>query len=93
MIKPSVRFEGANWEITAITLRCDYVGDFVTVMVNRDWLATCAWHLKHKLNTAKENKQNNDMIIKGGIDKCVGPDCPVITKYRDKLIEEEVGRT
>ncbi len=89
MIKSSVKFEGANWEITAISLRCDYIGDLVTVMVNRDWSATCAWYLKYKSNTSKEL----DTTIKQIIDKCVGPDCPIVTKYRDKLIEEEAGRT
>jgi len=85
MIQPSVELKAANWEITAITLRCDYIGDVVTVMVNRDWLAKCTWYLKHKLSTSKENKQR--------IDKCVGPDCPVVKKYRAKLIEEEFGKT
>jgi hypothetical protein len=92
MVQPTVKLETANWEITAIALRCDYIGDFVTVRVNRDWLAKCAWYLKYKLNEKKENKPKIDKTIKGRIDKCVGPDCLIVTKYRDQLVEEDLGR-
>ena len=92
-MQPAVKLETANWEKTAISLRCDYIDDFVTVMVNREWLTKCAWYLKYKLSATKENKQKIDKTIKGRIDKCVGPDCPVVTKYRDKLTEEERGKT
>jgi hypothetical protein len=79
MKPPSADPERANWEVTAIALPCDYIGDFVTVRVSGDWLAQCAWYLKYKSNASKEKF---DGIIMGKIDKCVGPDCP-------KLIEEE----
>ena len=86
---PSADPERANWEVTAIALPCDYIGDFVTLRVSRDWLAKCAWCLKYKLNTSKERF---DDTIKVKIDKCVGPDCPIVAGYRDKLIEEEFGK-
>ena len=86
MNPPSADSERANWEVTAIALKCDYIGDFVTVRVSGDWLAQCAWYLKYKSNASKEKF---DGIIMGKIDKCVGPDCPIVTGYRDKLIEEE----
>jgi len=93
MIQSSVELEPPNWEITAAALPCDCVGDLVTVRVKRDWLAECAWYRKYKLDASKGNKEKLDKTIKQGIDKCVGPDCPVVTKYRDKLIEEEFGKT
>lgn len=93
MVQPAVKLETANWEKTAISLRCDSIDDFVTVMVNREWIAKCAWYLRYKLKATKENKQKIDKTIKGRIDKCEGHDCPVVTKYRDKLIEEERGKT
>jgi len=92
MIQQSVEREPANWEITAIGLRCDYIDDFVTVRVYRDWVTKCTWYLKYKFTTSKGNKLKLEKRIKGRIDKCVGPDCPVVTKYRDKLIEEESGK-
>ena len=89
MNQPSEKRDSADWEIAAIALKCDYIGDFVTVRVSRDWLAQCAWYLKYKSNASKEKF---DGIIMGRIDKCVGPDCPIVTGYRDKLIEEEFGK-
>ena len=91
MNQPSEKLELADWEMTAIALPCDYIGDLITVRVSRDWLAECAWCLKYKLNTSKGERQELDSTIKGKIDKCVGPDCPIVTGYRDKLIEEEFG--
>jgi hypothetical protein len=44
------------------------------------------------MKTSKGNKQKFGKIIMQKIEKCVGPDCPVIAKYRDKLIEEELGK-
>ena len=91
-MQPSVERGPANWEITAISFRCDYIGDYVTVMVHPDWLANCAWYFKYKSNTSKENKQDLNPAIKQRIDKCVGPDCPLVVAYRDKLIDEEFGK-
>ncbi len=91
-MEPTGKLEPANWEITAFSLQCDHVGDTVTVRVTRDWLATCSWYLKHKANATKQSGQKIDKGIRQSIGKCLGPDCPVITKYREKLIEEEVGK-
>jgi hypothetical protein len=93
MIQPRTKFERANWEITAIALRCDYIGDVVTVMVDRDWRVKCAWYLKYKLNSTQGKKQKIYKTIKGKINKCIGRDCPVVCKYREKLIAEELGKT
>lgn len=92
MIPSSEKLKSAHWEITAIGLHCNYIDDFITVRVNRDWLAECAWYLRYKKKTLKENKQKFSKTIMQKIGKCVGPDCPVIAKYRGKLIEEELGK-
>ncbi len=92
MNPPSADPERANWEVTAIALPCDYIGDLITVRVTRDWVAGCAWYVKHKSDRSKGNKQKLDKIIKERIEKCVGPDCPIVAQYRDKLIEEEFGK-
>jgi hypothetical protein len=92
MIQSSVKLEPGNWEITTIGLRCDYTSDFVTIIVNRDWMAKCAWHLKYKLNASKAQTEKIGKTTKQRIDKCVGTDCPIVTEYRDKLIEEELGK-
>ncbi len=88
MMLPTGKFEPANWEITAFSLQCDLINDVVTVRVTRDWTAICAWYLKHK---ADATKQIAKAIKQSSIDKCLGPNCPIITKYREKLIQEETG--
>ena len=92
MTQSDEKLKSAHWEITATGLRCDYIDDFITVRVNQDWLAECAWYLRYKKKTSKENKQKFGKTIMQKIEKCVGPDCPIIAKYRDKLIEEELGK-
>ena len=91
-MQSTAKLETANWEITAISLRCEYIGDFVTVRVSGDWLAKCAWYLKYKSEVSKGKNQELATIIKQRIDKCVGPDCPIVTKYRGRLIDEESGK-
>ena len=88
-MKPTEKLEPANWEITAFSLLCDHIGETVTVRVTRGWVATCAWYLKHKANETKKSGQKIDKAIKGK--ECLGPGCPNVIKYREKLIEEEFG--
>jgi hypothetical protein len=92
MNAPSSAPERANWDVTAMALPCDYIGDMITVRVTRDWVAGCAWYVKHKSNRTKGSKEKHDKIIKERTEKCVGPDCPIVAQYRDKLIEEEFGK-
>lgn len=91
-MQPNIEQKLANWEITAMGLRCDYIDDFVTVRVKRDWLGECVWYRKYKSNASEEHKQKLGAAIKEKMNKCVGPDCPTVKKYRDKLIEEESGK-
>ncbi len=88
MIQAKGKAEPAKWEITATTLHCDFIDDLVTITVTRDWLAKCSWYLQYKGNTDK-NQPKIDRATKGKITKCKGPDCPAVTKYRDKLMAEE----
>ena len=92
MNPPGVDLERAHWETTAAALPCDFIGDLITVRVTRDWVAECAWYLKYKSDRSKGNKKKRGRRSKGKIDKCVGPDCPVVINYRDKLYEEEFGK-
>ena len=92
VMQPTSKPQTANWEITAISLRCDHIGDFVTVRVSGDWLAKCTWYLKYKSEVSKGKNQERATVIKQRMDKCVGPDCPIVTKYRGKLIEEASGK-
>ena len=80
----------AAWQITATTIRCDLVDDFVTIMVNKDWSTKCAWYNRYKHQALEGKKQKFDKKIRPKIETCQGPECSYVTDYRDKLIKEEV---
>jgi len=91
MAKARTELEPAEWQITATTIHCDFVDDFVTIMVNKDWSTRCAWYGRHKQKALEDKKQKFAKEIKLKIEKCAGPECSHVTDYRDKLIKEESG--
>ena len=92
MAKTQTKLEPANWQITATTVRCEPVDDFVTIMVNKDWTVKCAWFNRYKQKALDNPKQKFDKKIKPKIEKCQGPECSYQTDYRDKLIKEETDK-
>jgi len=88
MSKANTELQPANWQITATTIHCDMVDDFVTIMINKDWSMKCAWYNRYKQKAIDENKKFNKEI-KNKIEKCQGPECSYLIEYRDKLIQEE----
>jgi hypothetical protein len=86
-----VRLKPAGWQVTATTVRCEKVDDFVTIMVNKDWSTSCAWYHRHKGQGSPGSKGRFNTRLKGKIDACNGPECPLVVQYRDRLIHEEFG--
>ena len=80
-----------NWQVTATTIECDMVGDYVTIMVNKDWSTRCVWCTRYKKAAEENPKQKFTKDIKAKIAKCQGPDCKYVLEYRDKLIKEEAA--
>jgi len=78
----------AGWQITATTISCGSVDDYVTVMVHGDWTYSCTWCSRYKL-AAVGRKSSRDIKLK--IARCQGPDCIIVLAYRDKLIAEETA--
>ncbi len=91
MIKARTDLKPGNWQITATTIHCDYVDDDVTIMVDKDWTTRCTWYRRYKQKSLENRKQKFDQEIKLKIAKCLGTECPLALKYRDKLIQEEFG--
>ncbi len=81
--------KSANWQMTASTLRCDYVDDSVTIMVGKDWTYQCAWFNRYKKVNEGNPKQRFGALIKARQQKCQGPDCSYAIGYRDRLMKEE----
>ncbi len=91
-MEPTGKLKPANWEITAFSLQCDHINEIVTIRVSRDWTAACAWQLKYNAAVTKQSRQEMDKAVKKSAGKCLGSNCPIVTKYRDKLIQEEFGK-
>jgi hypothetical protein len=91
MIQAKTDLKPANWQITAITIHCDCIADDVTIMVDKDWTTRCAWYRRYKHNAPGDRKQKFDKTVKLMIAKCLGPECPLALKYRDRLIQDEFG--
>jgi hypothetical protein len=79
----------ANWQITATTIDCDMVHEYVTLMVHKDWSYGCTWCARYKQPAGKDPKRKFARQVAGQLSKCTGPDCKYVTEYRDKLIKEE----
>ncbi len=44
MPRAKTKLQPAKWQITATTIHCDLVDDFVTIMVYKDWSTKCVWY-------------------------------------------------
>jgi len=81
----------ANWQVTATTIECEMVKEFVTIMVYKDWASKCTWWSRYKKVAGEDPKHKFDKEIKEKIGKCLGPDCKYVIEYRDKLLKEEAS--
>jgi len=91
MPKARTELQPAEWQITATTVHCDLVDDFVTIIVNKDWTTKCIWYKRYKQKALEDRKQKFDGNMRLKMEKCQGPECPYVIGYRDKLIKEEFG--
>jgi hypothetical protein len=79
-----------DWEVTATTIYCDAVDDEVTLIVQRDFSVKCTGYNRYSKTDMetlgllrRKSKQAGRQL------GCVGLECPLVIKYRDKLIAEE----
>ena len=89
MAEPKTDIAPANWQVTATTIDCDMVNDYVTIMVYKDWACKCTWWAKYKKVADGDSKHKFPKELKEKNGKCQGPDCKFVIGYRDKLIVEE----
>jgi hypothetical protein len=81
----------AGWQITATTVSCDRVDDYVTVMVHGDWTCSCTWCSRYKLAAADNPRKKFARDVRAKIAGCQGPHCSIVLAYRDKLIAEDAA--
>ena len=81
-----------DWQITATTIKCEAVGDEVTIMVYLDGTAKCASYTKYGATDKKIISKIEKRAKKLGIVcKCEGPECRRVKDYLDKIMAEEVN--
>ena len=71
-----------NWQVTAATLRCDVVGEEVTLLVYKDWSVKCTAYVKFAAAGIKARKGDNGP-------RCEGTQCKIASDYLKKLQSEE----
>jgi hypothetical protein len=66
-----------GWQVTATTLYCDVIGEWVTILVYKDGHCGCSHFVK--FGPVNEN-------VKGKVLECKGPDsCALCAAYRDDV--------
>jgi len=89
MIAARTDLKPGNWQTTATTRQCDYVGEAITIMVDKDWSTRCTWFRRYKQKATDNKRQKFEKAIKTKIEKCRGAECPLAINYRDTLIQQE----
>ena len=75
MIQARTELQPANWQ--------------TTIIVEKDWTTKCVWYNRYKQKAPDDKKQQIDKAVRLKTGKCTGPNCPLVTEYRDKLVQEE----
>jgi len=71
-----------EWQVTATTLYCDIVNNWVTVLTYKDGTTKCGYAVKHGQIERKVGK--NDWR------RCPGPSaCALCIAYKEKIFREE----
>ncbi len=65
-----------GWQVTATTVRCQYVGDFATIMVQPDGSSKCSYVNRH--SRAGDSKRR--------LRDCKWPDCPLVSDFQKQAL-------
>ena len=65
-----------GWQVTATTVRCQYVGDFATIMVQPDGNGKCSYVNRH--GRAGDSKRR--------LRDCKWPDCPLVSDFQKQAL-------
>jgi len=67
---------GMEWQVTVTTVRCEFVNDFASIMVQPDGTAKCGYVNRH--SRAKDGKKK--------LQSCRWPECPLVAGFREKAL-------
>ncbi len=81
-----------GWQVTAVTVNCDFVAEEVTIIVKNDWSVKCTGFEKY----CQSREQQLQLLQRSLALKCTlgckGLQCPKITEYIKKLQAEETKK-
>jgi len=81
----------ASWQLTATTIKCDIVDDEATIIIYKDWSAKCTGHSRYASFSKAEGLNKKKSLTSGRRRQCLGPQCPKVIEYRERLLSEESG--
>jgi hypothetical protein len=79
MAGSSARAMGQNstgWQVTATTVKCEFVSDFATIMVQPDGAAKCSY--VNREGKARDGKKKLKI--------CKWPECPLVAEFCHKAL-------
>jgi hypothetical protein len=79
----------ASWQLTATTINCDVVDDEATILVYKDWSVKCTGHARYASSREARGLLRKKSPSLGRSLECLGPECPKVIQYREKLLSEE----
>ncbi|RLC94220.1 MAG: hypothetical protein DRI39_03540 [Chloroflexi bacterium] len=65
-----------DWQVTATTIKCQFVDDFATIMVYPDRTAKCAFVNRHS-----KTKQGQKRLA-----ACKWPNCQLVDEFRERAL-------
>jgi hypothetical protein len=82
-----------DWKVTATTIFCEAVDDEVTIIVYPDFTTKCTGYAKYHEPTKEIGKLLGKKAKRLGHRlECEGTLCPQVTRYRERLAEEELRK-
>jgi hypothetical protein len=82
-----------DWQVTATTVKCDAVGEEITIMVYPDGSARCASYPKFSADSGTQAGTKKRTMKTSRTPECGGPLCRQVTDYRDKIMAEELPKS
>jgi len=79
----------ASWQLTATTTNCDAVDDEATILVYKDWSVKCTSQSRYASFKQARGLLRKKSRSLGRRLECLGPECPKVIQYREKLLSEE----
>lgn len=79
----------ASWQLTATTINCDIVNDEATIIVYKDWTVKCTGHARYASSSKARGLIRGKSMSPERHLECLGPECPKVIQYREKLLSEE----